>query len=100
MTCLTDFIRDFQLNVPVAGVSFSQQDKPAAVLLPIVCKQQPTLLLTRRATTLRSHAGQVAFPGGAADATDASLIDTALREAFEEVAIPLIKSKFSANYPR
>lgn len=88
MTCLTDFIRDFQLNVPVAGVSFSQQDKSAAVLLPIVCKQQPTLLLTRRATTLRSHAGQVAFPGGAADATDASLIDTALREAFEEVAIP------------
>ncbi|VDZ78487.1 putative nudix hydrolase YeaB [Salmonella bongori] len=44
--------------------------------------------MTQRAIHLRKHAGQVAFPGGAVDSTDASLIAAALREAQEEVAIP------------
>lgn len=43
--------------------------------------------MPRRASTLRKHAGQVVFPGGAADSSDASLIATALREAQEEVSI-------------
>ncbi|MFU9136051.1 CoA pyrophosphatase [Erwinia tasmaniensis] len=60
----------------------------AAVLVPIIAHTRPTLLLTRRAATLRKHAGQVAFPGGMVDEEDSSLICTALREAFEEVAIP------------
>lgn len=60
----------------------------AAVLVPIVNREHPTLLLTRRASTLRKHAGQVAFPGGMMDKADKSLIFTALREAEEEVAIP------------
>jgi 8-oxo-dGTP pyrophosphatase MutT (NUDIX family) len=45
------------------------------------------VLLLQRAATLRSHAGQVAFPGGATDATDASSAATALREAHEEVGL-------------
>jgi 8-oxo-dGTP pyrophosphatase MutT (NUDIX family) len=45
------------------------------------------LLVLQRATTLRSHAGQVAFPGGATDPTDASPAATALREAQEEVGV-------------
>ncbi len=42
----------------------------------------------QRSPLLRKHAGQVAFPGGAVDNTDATLIAAALREAQEEVAIP------------
>ena len=57
-------------------------------MIPIICREEPTILLTRRSDSLRKHPGQVAFPGGAADATDASIIATALREAQEEVAIP------------
>lgn len=51
-------------------------------------RPQPGLLLTQRSPLLRKHAGQVAFPGGAVDNTDATLIAAALREAQEEVAIP------------
>src|SRR5581483_12302112 len=45
------------------------------------------LLLTVRASTLRHHAGQAAFPGGAVDPGDAGPVDTALREAREETGI-------------
>ncbi len=58
------------------------------MLIPVVRRAQPGLLLTQRSPHLRKHAGQVAFPGGAVDSSDASLIAAALREAQEEVAIP------------
>ena len=86
-TSLHAFISRFQLQLPQARRSRTTM-RPAAVLIPIVCRAEPTLLLTRRADSLRKHAGQVAFPGGKTDAEDGSAIVTALREAQEEVAIP------------
>nr|NMN91570.1 8-oxo-dGTP pyrophosphatase MutT (NUDIX family) [Brenneria salicis ATCC 15712 = DSM 30166]RBP63040.1 8-oxo-dGTP pyrophosphatase MutT (NUDIX family) [Brenneria salicis ATCC 15712 = DSM 30166] len=83
---LAAFITRFQLHALQPHPPVYQQRK-AAVLVPIVCRATPTLLLTRRTSGLRKHAGQVAFPGGAADREDGSLIVTALREAQEEVAI-------------
>lgn len=60
----------------------------AAVLVPLVIDQgEPRLVLTRRAEDMSSHRGQVAFPGGHAEPTDRDLIETALREAEEEVAL-------------
>lgn len=61
--------------------------RPAAVLIPVVAREQPTVLLTQRAAHLSEHAGQVAFPGGKIDATDASPVAAALREAWEEVGL-------------
>ena len=61
--------------------------KPAAVLLPIVTRPEPTLLFTRRTDHLTSHAGQICFPGGRFHAPDETLIDTALREVEEETGI-------------
>jgi len=61
--------------------------KPAAVLLPLVMRQEPHVLLTQRTHHLTRHAGQVAFPGGRADANDISLVETALRETQEETGI-------------
>lgn len=84
---LAEFITRFQLQT-LRAASPVHQLRKAAVLVPIVCRQKPTLLLTRRSSALRKHAGQVAFPGGAADSGDRSPIETALREAQEEVAIP------------
>jgi len=61
--------------------------RPAAVLIAVVEHEHPTILLTQRAAHLNDHAGQVAFPGGKIDATDASPLDAALREAEEEVGL-------------
>ena len=47
----------------------------------------PDVLLTERAHTMRSHPGQISFPGGSVDATDASPVAAALREAVEEIGI-------------
>ncbi len=60
---------------------------PAAVLLPLVLRDEPMVLLTQRTDTLSRHAGQVAFPGGRAEPNDISLVETALRETQEETGI-------------
>jgi 8-oxo-dGTP pyrophosphatase MutT (NUDIX family) len=64
-----------------------QPIRPAAVLIPVVDHPQPTVLLTQRSAHLNDHAGQISFPGGKIDATDASPLETALREAEEEVGL-------------
>jgi 8-oxo-dGTP pyrophosphatase MutT (NUDIX family) len=61
--------------------------RPAAVLIPIVDHAEPTVLLTQRAAHLNDHAGQISFPGGKIDATDATPLDAALREAEEEIGL-------------
>ena len=61
----------------------------AGVLVAITDEAEPQLLLTRRARHLSTHQGEVAFPGGKRDDTDISIVMTALREAEEEVALPL-----------
>ena len=61
---------------------------PAAVLIPIIDREEPTVLFTRRTDTLRRHAGQVAFPGGRIDPEDDGPVAAALREAHEEIALP------------
>ena len=63
--------------------------RDAAVLIPIVADPEPTLLFTVRSEHLPSHKGQIAFPGGSIDADDASAVDAALREAEEEVGLPI-----------
>jgi len=61
--------------------------RPAAVLVPVVDKPEPTVLLTQRAQHLPDHPGQVSFPGGKIDKADASPLESALREAQEEIGL-------------
>jgi 8-oxo-dGTP pyrophosphatase MutT (NUDIX family) len=78
---------DLDLNPSMweaAGVSAT---RPAAVLVPVVDRSEPTVLFTVRTQELASHAGQVAFPGGKIDAEDESPVAAALREAREEIGL-------------
>ena len=61
----------------------------AAVLAPIFTDQDGILrlVITKRAHTLNNHAGQLSFPGGKPSSEDAGLVETALRETYEEVGI-------------
>jgi 8-oxo-dGTP pyrophosphatase MutT (NUDIX family) len=62
--------------------------KPAAVLVPLVPREQGlTVLLTQRTVHLAHHAGQISFPGGRVDAGDGSAEETALRETEEEIGL-------------
>jgi 8-oxo-dGTP pyrophosphatase MutT (NUDIX family) len=63
------------------------EPKPAAVLVPVVMREDPTLLLTERSSALRQHSGQIAFPGGRVDPTDESVLAAACREAEEEIGL-------------
>ncbi|MGH7322336.1 MAG: CoA pyrophosphatase [Candidatus Rokuibacteriota bacterium] len=60
----------------------------AAVLLPIVDRGEPMILFTKRTDRVGHHKGQISFPGGVVDPTDASPLDAALRECEEEIALP------------
>lgn len=74
---------------PLSEGPMTENATPAAVLIPLV--QRPTgftVLLTQRTAHLNDHAGQVSFPGGRAEDSDADRIATALREADEEVGLP------------
>lgn len=62
--------------------------RQAAVLLPVVCRGDAlSMLFTRRNETMRHHAGQISFPGGAMEASDHDAIAAALRETREETGI-------------
>jgi 8-oxo-dGTP pyrophosphatase MutT (NUDIX family) len=68
--------------------ALEREPMPASVLVPLVQRDDGLrVLLTRRTDHLTDHAGQVSFPGGRAEGHDADVIDTALREAQEEVGL-------------
>lgn len=61
--------------------------RDAAVLVAFTDRPDPGVILTQRPQWLRSHAGQVAFPGGKIDPGDRDAVDAALREAEEEIGL-------------
>lgn len=69
--------------------TLSDQGARAAVLVPLIDPTgEPHLLLTKRSELVPNHPGQMSFPGGRREPSDASLTDTAIREANEEVGVP------------
>lgn len=73
---------------PAPGEAAGEQ-VPAAVLVPLFCTgEELHVVLTRRRSDLRRHAGEISFPGGRRDPVDRDLPETALREAQEEIGLP------------
>jgi 8-oxo-dGTP pyrophosphatase MutT (NUDIX family) len=73
---------------PPAREALANRNNAAAVLVPLFERDHEMhVIFIRRSDEVASHRGQVAFPGGRVDAVDNTLIDTALREAHEEVGL-------------
>ena len=69
-------------------IAQAQPIRPAAVLMPIVLREAGlTMLFTQRNADLTNHPGQISFPGGRVEESDASPIETALRETEEEIGL-------------
>lgn len=85
---------------PPAPTQPQPGQREAAVLVALTQARDPEVVFIKRAEHLNSHRGQVAFPGGMWEAADASLLDTALRETEEEVALPRDRVELIARLPR
>jgi 8-oxo-dGTP pyrophosphatase MutT (NUDIX family) len=84
---LDELLRRVSSHTP-STLEMDRRLPEAAVLLPITRSEQPELILTLRASSLSTHGGEVAFPGGRRDPEDTDLVFTALREADEEIGLP------------
>ncbi len=85
---------DHDLDPAFQAIADIRPIRPAAVLIPVVDREDPTVLLTLRTTALPSHAGQIAFPGGKIDPEDETPLGTALREAEEEIGLDRVTPDF------
>ncbi len=74
--------------------------RAAAVLIAVTDRAEPGVVLTQRTEALRTHAGQIAFPGGSIDPGDADAPAAALREAWEEIALPSGRATVVATLER
>ena len=81
---------DYDLNPEIKNeLHRTRPLRPAAVLCGIVERSAGlSVVLTKRPDTMKEHAGQIAFPGGKVDKTDADTVAAALREAEEEIGLP------------
>ncbi len=74
------------------NVTYDQNTKLASVLI-VIFGSEPKILMTKKSSNLKIHAGEVAFPGGKLDSGDPDLLYTALRESREEVDLDVPKSQ-------
>ncbi len=86
---VTGVTSDLDLNRSNDGDLPRAELRPAAVLIGLIAG--PTgfdVMLTKRSSHLKNHPGQIALPGGKVESADADVVAAALRESFEEIALP------------
>ena len=64
-----------------------------ASILVVIYGRDPTILMTEKPKHMKSHAGEISFPGGKFDPTDSDLLETALRETREEIGLSISKNQ-------
>ncbi|WP_039018469.1 CoA pyrophosphatase [Halocynthiibacter namhaensis] len=91
---------DFDLN-PDMALPAGRKLRAAAVLVAVChVDGEACVILTKRASGMKHHPGQIAFPGGKVDATDADAVAAALREAHEEIGLPPEQVEILGQLPK
>ena len=85
-----NYIANQFINVSISSIKKINSDaKKSAVMCLFIEKDSKVyIILTKRSHNLSKHAGEICFPGGGAEKGDNDLLDTALRETYEEVGVP------------
>lgn len=90
---------DYDLNADTVLLS-DRKLRPASVLVPIIAREPgASVVLTKRSSALKHHPGQISFPGGKMDSVDSDEVATALREAFEEIALDPVHADVVGSLP-
>jgi 8-oxo-dGTP pyrophosphatase MutT (NUDIX family) len=76
-----------------AGGEFNAKQSSVLVIIHFNHEYTPTIIFTKRSSNLRNHAGEISFPGGRVSDQDHSMIETALRETYEEIGLSIQKEK-------
>jgi 8-oxo-dGTP pyrophosphatase MutT (NUDIX family) len=76
-----------------AGIHPMAEQSSVLVIIHFSHKYTPTVIFTKRSSTLRNHAGEISFPGGRVSDQDNSIMETAIRETYEEIGLAIQKEK-------
>lgn len=80
------------IDLRVEG-EFNTEQSSVLVIIHFNHECTPTIIFTERSSNLRNHAGEISFPGGRVSTQDRSIIDTAIRETYEEIGLSIQKEK-------
>ncbi len=89
----------WQPEIKVEPRFVAREPTHASVLVPLVLREEMTVLLTQRTDHLNDHPGQISFPGGRVEASDADAVATALREAHEEIGLEPFEVEVLGSLP-
>jgi 8-oxo-dGTP pyrophosphatase MutT (NUDIX family) len=76
-----------------ARIDLMPEQSSVLVIIHFSHEYTPSVIFTKRSSTLRSHAGEISFPGGRVSDQDNSIMETAIRETFEEIGLAVQKEK-------
>lgn len=77
----------------IGGEEVEWVNSSVLVIIHFNVELTPTVIFTKRSSNLRNHAGEISFPGGRVSDQDGSIIETAIRETFEEIGLLIQKEK-------
>lgn len=81
------------LSSPINPTTKDDEKTKLAAVMIIIYSAKPTIIMTKRPKTMNHHAGEISFPGGRWYGKDVDLLDTAIRETYEEIGVKISRDQ-------